>query len=96
LRSRAEIARSADVDDEEDGQLAFLRKFLHEGTPGAGGDVPVDGPDFVAAHIFADLVEVEAPALEDRLILASQRIGHLAAGADFELPHFFHNGFGSI
>ena len=84
---RAEIARGADVHEQQDRQLAFLGEFLDERAAGAGGDVPVNGPHFVAGDVFAHLVEVHAPALEDRVVFAGQGVVDEAAGADFELPH---------
>ena len=87
LRGRTEIARRADIHEQQDGQFAFLGEFFHERAAGAGGDVPVNRPHFVAGDVFAHLVEVHAPAFEDRVVFAGKRVVDQPACADFELPH---------
>ncbi len=82
LRGRPEISRRAHVDQQQDGQLAFLGEFLHEGTSAASGHVPVDGPDFIARHVFTHLVEVHPAALEHRVIFAAHRAFDEPARAD--------------
>ena len=81
LVARAEFAGGADVDGEHDGQFPLLAQLLDEGCAGAGRDVPVDQPDFVAGTVFADLVEVHAAALEDGVVFARERFGDEAARA---------------
>ena len=40
----------------------------------ARGDVPVDGADVVAGLVLADLLEGDAGALEDGVILAAEQV----------------------
>ena len=61
----------------------------------AGSDVPVDGPHLVAGDVFAHLVEIHAPALEDRVILAGKRVIDQAARTDLKLPHPAEDFLGS-
>jgi hypothetical protein len=96
VRGRAEIPRRADIYEQQDGQLAFLGELLHERAAGARGDVPVNGPHFVASDVFADIVEVHAPAFEDRVVFAGQRVVDQATRADFKLPHPAQDVFGSF
>ncbi len=71
LLAGAEEAGAAEVDHEHEGQFAFFDEFFDERMVHAGGDVPIDGADFVAGLIFADFLEVHALALEDAVILAA-------------------------
>ena len=90
-RGRTEIARGADIDEQQDGQFALLGEFFDERPSGAGGDVPVDGPHFVAGDVFAHFVEIHAAAFEDGVVFAGQRVVDQAAGADFDLPHLLQD-----
>ncbi len=91
LGLRAKLAGGADVDGEQDGQFPLLAQFLDEGRAGAGGDVPVDEPDFVAGAVFADFVEVHAAALEDGVVFARERVRDEAARAQFDLADFLED-----
>src|SRR5438094_7824212 len=55
------------------------------------GHVPIDGADFIARLIFAHFIKVHALALENAVVLASQRLVHQAKRADFNLTDFFKN-----
>ncbi len=92
----AEIAGGADVHQQKDGELALFGEFLDEGPAGARRDIPVDGAHFVAGAVFAHFVEVHAAALEHRMIFAGQAVIDHAAGADLQLPHAAHDGFGGL
>ena len=73
---RADVLRGGGVDHEEQRHLALLHEFLDVGDTGAGGDIPVDAADVVAGGVGPDLVEVHAPPLEDRVVLAGEDILH--------------------
>ena len=66
---------------QHDGHFALLDKFLDVRRAGAGGDVPVDGADVVAGHIFAHLVELHALALEDGVVLPGEHVVDRVPGA---------------
>ena len=86
LRRRAEVTRGAQVDDQHDRQFALLAELLHERTPGARGHVPVDRADLVAGHVLAHLLEVDAAALEDRVVLPGEGLLGEPLGADLDVP----------
>ena len=92
-RAGAEGLGAGDVDEEEDGEAALLGEALGLRGAGAGGDVPVDGADVVAGVVFADLLELEALAVERRAPVARQPLVHEAVGEDADgadLPHELH------
>src|SRR5438093_17896 len=73
LLFRAELMTAAAIDDEHHSQLAFLDKTFDERMAHARGDVPVDGADVVAGLIFADFLEGNAGALEDAVVLTTEK-----------------------
>jgi hypothetical protein len=87
LRGGPEIPRGTDIHQQQDGQLPLLDKFLHEGLPGSGGDLPVNGSHFIPRHVLAHLVEVHAAAFEDRVVLAGQGVIHQSVGLDLDLAN---------
>src|SRR5205085_10003878 len=70
----AEVRAAAAIDEQHDGQLALLDEALDEGVAHAGGDVPVDGADVVAGLVLAHLLEGDAGALEDAVVLAAEQV----------------------
>ena len=55
----SEVARRADIDRDEDGELSLLkRELFHVRRAFARGHVPIDGAHFVAGHVLAHFVEV--------------------------------------
>src|SRR5258708_34264540 len=62
LRTGAELQADAVLEQEEQGDLAFLDEFLAVGLAEAGGDVPVGVAGVVAEGDFDNLVELHAPA----------------------------------
>ena len=67
---RAEVHRRRDVQQEVRRDLAVLVVLADVGRVHARGHVPVDVPDVVAEHVFADVGEVEAVAAEHRAVVA--------------------------
>ena len=74
LQPRAELVAAAAIDDQHHGQLALLDEALDERMAHAGGDVPVDGADVVAGLVLAHLLEGDAGALEDAVVLAAEQV----------------------
>ena len=74
LHDGAKRHAGAGVHEQDDGQLALLDIALDERMPHAGGDVPVDGANFVAGLIFAHLLEGNAGPLEDAAVGAAERV----------------------
>jgi hypothetical protein len=72
-----------------DGQFAFLDELFDEGVIHPGGDIPVDGADIIAGLIFADLVKIHPLAFKDAMVMAGERLGDEAIGADFDLADSF-------
>ena len=70
--------RATGVDDEHHGVLAGRHEALDERSPAAGRRLPVEVLDVVAEHVLAQVVEVHAPALVDRPVLAVEHAAHLA------------------
>jgi hypothetical protein len=64
--------RARQVDDEHHGQLALLDVPLHEGSPHARGDVPIDRAHLVAGLVLAHLGELHPLTLEYRAVLARE------------------------
>ena len=90
----AEALAAGDVDEEEDGELALLAKAFDVGLAHAGGDVPIDGADVVAGLVGAGLVELDAAALEDGVVVAAEAFVEQTPGEDADPPHFLHQFFG--
>ena len=71
-------------------QFALLAVALHERPAHAVGDVPVNVPHLVAGDVFAQLLEIHAPAFEMAEIGADHRVvdqpigAHLDAADGFE------------
>src|SRR5262249_7409763 len=80
----AEGQAAGDIDGEDDGTFALLDVAFDEGLAHAGGDVPVDGADVVAGLVGADLLEGDAGALEDGVVLAAQQVLDGATGLELE------------
>ena len=91
LLDAAEISRSADVDHQHDGQLAFLGEFFHERVAEARGHVPVDRANFVARLVFAHVFEIHPAPFEDAVVIASEGRLHETLGLDLERPDFFQD-----
>ena len=84
---RPEPRARADVDREEDVELALLAEFLDVGNVHPGGDVPVDRADIVSRLVLADLLEIESGAPEDAAIRANERLVREDARLDLDLFH---------
>ena len=82
---RAEPPGRRHVDDQQHGHLALLAEQLHVRLVHARRDVPVDEPDVVAGDVRAHLLERDAAALEDGVVLARHPIAHQALGDDLDL-----------
>jgi len=93
LLSAAELAGSADIDDEQYGEFAFFLKFLDVRMTEPRSDIPIDGTNFVAGHVLADFLEFHSAPLENRMILSAEHIGDFPIRADFNLPDFAKNFF---
>ena len=91
LGAGTERAGAAEVHEEHDGEFAFLDEFFDEGMVHPRGDIPVDGAHVVAGLVFAHLVEVHALAFEHAVVLARERLGHEAVGANLDLADFFED-----
>ncbi len=89
--SREPKSPTAHVHDEHEREFALLDELLDERMIHPRSDVPVNTRHVVAGLVFAHLVEVHALALEDGMILARERFGHDAVGAQLDLPDFFEN-----
>ena len=84
-------AGGRDVDDQPDGQFAFLDVAFDMRTAGARSDVPVDGTDFISGMVGADLIEVHAPAFEHAPVLAGQQVFDGVPGVQLELAEALVN-----
>ena len=80
----AQRARGAQIDDEDDGELALLPVSLDERAAGPRRRVPVDGADVVAGLVLADLVEIHAAAPEAGAHAAVERVVAETARADLD------------
>ncbi len=82
---------SRGIHDQPDGQFALLDVAFDVRTTRAGGHVPVDGPDFIAGMVRADLVEIHPSAFEHAPVLAGQKVFDRVAGAQLELSQTLVN-----
>ena len=89
LGAGAEQSGAAEIDQEHDGELAFFDEFFDEGMVHAGGDIPIDGADFIAGLVLADFLKVHALAFEDAVVLAGERFVNQAEGTELDLADFF-------
>ena len=89
---RGDPAGSRCVHDQPDGQFALLDVAFDVRPARAGGHVPVDGPDFIAGMVRADLIEVHPPPLEHAAVLAGQQMFDRVSGAQLELAQTLVNG----
>ena len=87
----SEIARGADIDHEHDGQFALLSEFFDKWRVHARGDVPIDRPDFVTRRVFAHLLEIHPPPLEDAMIRPGKHRVDQTPGAQFNAPDLFED-----
>ena len=71
-------------------------EFPDVGDVHPGGDVPGDEADFVAVLVFAEVVEVEALALEGGVVFPGEGFTHEAAGPDLEPVHALHDFFDGV
>src|SRR5258708_7768750 len=85
LRTGAELQADAVLEQEEQGDLAFLDEFLAVGLAEAGGDGPVDVADVVAGGVFDNWVELHAAAAEGGAVFAAEHVLHGMAYAPLEL-----------
>ena len=90
LLHRPEVLRGAGINDQHDRQLALLDVAFHVYLAGAGGHVPVDGADLVAGLVGTNFLELHAPPLENRVVLASKAVGNQPLGADLDMADFLH------
>src|SRR6266403_41779 len=61
---RAKGRRGRNVTRQNHGQLALLAVPLHERTPHAIRDIPIDVAHLVAGDVFAQLLKIHPPALK--------------------------------
>src|SRR5262249_57354495 len=78
------LVAAAAIDQQHHRQLALLDEALDERVAHAGGDVPVDGADVVAGLVLADLLEGDAGALEDAVVLAAEQVLDGPAGPQLQ------------
>ena len=71
-----ESARAGEIDGEHDGELALFDEALDERLARAGGHVPVDGAHVVARLVLAHVGELDAAALEGRVVLSGEQPLH--------------------
>jgi len=83
----AEASRSAEVHQEDNRELAFFAEFLDERLAGPRSDVPVDAPDIVTRLVFAHLIELHPPSLEDAFIFAGQDVVHHLGGVNLDIAN---------
>ena len=50
------------------------------------GDIPIDGPNFVAGLVFTNFVKVHPLPFEGRVVLTGQTFSDQAARANLDLP----------
>src|SRR5690606_32196859 len=85
------VSRGADVDADKDGHLALFGEFFHKRMSHSGGHVPVDRPDFVAGLVLAEVLEVDAFALEATVVFPAEALADEPLGAQLDLADFFEN-----
>ena len=82
----AEAHRARHVHHQHHRQLALLDEALDVRSAESRAHVPVDVAHFVAGHVVADFLELDAAPLEDALRLAREQILDQVAAADLESP----------
>ncbi len=94
LADAAELARGADIDDQEDGEFALLLELLDVRMAEAGRDVPIDGTHLIARQILAHFFKFHPMPLENGMVLAAEHVRDFTVRADFDLPDFFEDFLG--
>jgi hypothetical protein len=84
LARGAEAHRTRHVHHQHDGEFALLDETLHERRAEARAHVPVDVAHFVAGHVVAHFLELDAAALEHALRVAGEQILDQVPAADLE------------
>ena len=59
------------------------------------GDIPIDGPNFVAGLVFANFVKVHPLALKGRVVLPGQTFGDQSTRANLDLPDLAEQFWGN-
>ena len=85
LPGGAEQAGTADVDQQDDSQLALFLEDLDIRRAHACGDVPVHVADIVTILVLTDFAESHTPALEGRMVLSGEDLVRERLGLDFDL-----------
>ncbi len=96
LRNASKTSRRADIDDENDSKFAFFSEFFHVSGAEPRGHVPINGTDFIARLIFADVLEIHAAPFKDAVIIPSERCLDQTFGLDFERADLLQNLGGSL
>ena len=86
-----DAAGSRGIHDQPDDQFALLDISFDVRTARAGGHVPVDGPDFIAGMVRADLVEIHPATFEHAPVLAGQQVFDRVSRAQLELSQTLVN-----
>src|SRR5689334_12576186 len=87
----AEPSRCADVDDEEDGELALLEVALDVGRSQSGGDIPVDAPDVITRLVLADFGEFDTAATERAGVFPCDDVTDEVPSGDLDPAHLAHD-----
>src|ERR1051325_4452230 len=91
LFNRAKKTGAADIHEQHQRQFAFLYEFLNEWMIHPGGNIPVDGADFVPGLIFPNLIEVHPLAFEDAMVLAGESLADEPVRPNLDLPDLFED-----
>jgi len=74
----------ADIDGEDDGEVAVFAVATDGGLAGAGVGLPIDRADIIAGNVGAELIEFDAASAEDGMVLTEEEAVDETAGADFD------------
>lgn len=85
------VAGAGDIDEEHDGEFAFLDVFADVGVVHAGGDVPVEEANIVTGLILAEVIELDALAFETGVVSTAEGFLDQAAGEEFDTPDPFED-----
>src|ERR1700756_4353287 len=83
--------RRTDIDQEHDGQFAFLDIFPDVRFTHPGRHVPIDRTDFVAEVVLTEIIEINAAPFKKPVVLNRKGCFDETAGSEFQLADLFQD-----